>query len=576
MDNSAKVIEVDINDVLPNRNQPRLILNEDDDLSLTDSVKQYGVLQPIIVRTIGDKYEIIAGERRYRASVLAGKETVPVIVKNMTDKESAEIALIENVQRKELTPIEEALSYKNILDLGYLTQEQLAEKIGKSQPAIANKIRLLNLSDEVQDALLENKISERHARSLLKLKNKKQQDKLLEKIINERLTVRKTDDEIEKMLSGNYDDTESEGSSLEIERKKGEIDMNNEVNNMPQFTSFVNPVSQTNTVAEPQTNIFGAPVEEPKVENTFEIPQFDIFANAQPAQEPTPVVEQPAQAAPQFNIFAEQPKVEQQVTAPVEPQVNVFNSPVEEPKVENTFEIPQFDIFANATANDTEGSNVGTTITPVTEPVKTEEPKVEPVPQFNIFAEQPAVEQQVTAPVEPQANVFNSLVEEPKVENTFEIPKFDIFANATANDTEGSNGGTTITPVIEPVETEEPKVEPVPQFNIFAEQPAVEQQVTAPVEPQVSVLDTAPVQDSVAPVEPEVKPEPIIVTDYNKQYDPVMPNVQPVAAEPVAFKEVISAIRECANKIESYGYKIDVDEFDLTNIYQAIFKIEKM
>ena len=248
MDNSTKVIEVDINDVLPNRNQPRLILNEDDDLSLTDSVKQYGVLQPIIVRTIGDKYEIIAGERRYRASVLAGKETVPVIVKNMTDKESAEIALIENVQRKELTPIEEALSYKNILDLGYLTQEQLAEKIGKSQPAIANKIRLLNLSDEVQDALLENKISERHARSLLRLKNKKQQDKMLNKIINERLTVRKTDDEIEKVLLGETNDIESEENNLVIEKGKGEIEMNNEINNMPQFTSFINPEPQAPAV----------------------------------------------------------------------------------------------------------------------------------------------------------------------------------------------------------------------------------------------------------------------------------------------------------------------------------------
>ena len=199
MDNSSRVIEVDINDILPNRNQPRIMLNEEDDLGLTDSVKEYGVLQPIMVRTIGDKYEIIAGERRYRASVLAGKETIPVIVRNMTDKESAEVALIENIQRKELTPIEEALSYKKILDLGYLTQEQLAEKMGKSQSTIANKMRLLNLTDEVQDALLENKISERHARSLLKIKNKQMQRDMLNRIINERLTVRRTDEEIDKL-----------------------------------------------------------------------------------------------------------------------------------------------------------------------------------------------------------------------------------------------------------------------------------------------------------------------------------------------------------------------------------------
>ena len=136
--NLSRVIEIDINDILPNRNQPRIVLNEEDDLGLTDSIKEYGVLQPILVRSIGDKYEIIAGERRYRASVLAGKETIPAIIISMNDKESAEVALIENVQRKELSPIEEALSYKSILDKGYMTQEQLAEKIGKSQQTIAN------------------------------------------------------------------------------------------------------------------------------------------------------------------------------------------------------------------------------------------------------------------------------------------------------------------------------------------------------------------------------------------------------------------------------------------------------
>ena len=538
MDNSTKVIEVDINDVLPNRNQPRLILNEDDDLSLTDSVKQYGVLQPIIVRTIGDKYEIIAGERRYRASVLAGKETVPVIVKNMTDKESAEIALIENVQRKELTPIEEALSYKNILDLGYLTQEQLAEKIGKSQPAIANKIRLLNLSDEVQDALLENKISERHARSLLRLKNKKQQDKMLNRIINERLTVRKTDDEIEKVLSGETNDIESEENNLVIEKGKGEIEMNNEINNMPQFTSFINPEPQA-TAVEPQVNVFGAPVADatPSVEPE---PQFDIFANAQaaaPVEEPKVNVVEPVQpVTPQFNIYenTETGDSTEGSSAPVQ-------------------SIPQFDIFANA------------------QPV--EEPKVNVVEPVQPVAEQP-VENTFKIPT---YDIFANAqpVEEPKVENTFEIPQFDIFANAN----------------VAPVADATPSAEPAPvapQFDIFAnEQPATpvqepENVVAVPEEnttnnnfESTGVPVTAPIQDQMATAQ-EVKPEPIIVTDYNKQYDPVMPTAQPVQAEPVAFKEVISAIRECAEKIESYGYKIDVDEFDLTNIYQAIFKIEKM
>ena len=158
-DNTARVIEVDIDEILPNRFQPRIQFDEEEILELSDSIKEHGVIQPLVVRTIGDKYEIIAGERRYKASVLAGKETVPVIIKNLNDKDSAEIALIENIQRKNLTPIEEALSYKKILDMGYITQENLASKLGKSQSSVANKIRLLNLSDEVQEALLENKIS---------------------------------------------------------------------------------------------------------------------------------------------------------------------------------------------------------------------------------------------------------------------------------------------------------------------------------------------------------------------------------------------------------------------------------
>ena len=195
----SKVVDLDLNDILPNRFQPRIKFNEDSIIELSESIKEHGVIQPIIVRPIGDKYEIIAGERRYKASVLAGKDTIPAIISSFNDKDSAEVALIENVQRRDLTPIEEAISYKKILDMGYLTQEQLAIKLGKSQSSIANKIRLLNLCDEVQEALMEDKISERHARSLLKLKAASQQREMLKKIIENRLTVRKTEEEIEKM-----------------------------------------------------------------------------------------------------------------------------------------------------------------------------------------------------------------------------------------------------------------------------------------------------------------------------------------------------------------------------------------
>ena len=203
-----RVVLLDVSDVLPNRFQPRIQFDEEAIQELSDSIKRYGLIQPIIVRPLADKYEIIAGERRYKATVMASLPTIPAIILKLNDKESAEIALVENLQRRNLTPIEEAVTYKKVLDMGYLTQNELAEKLGVKQSTVSNKLRLLQLDDEVQNALLENKISERHARSLLKLQDKDQQKKLLARIIKERLTVRRTDEEIKKMLTSGQDEVE--------------------------------------------------------------------------------------------------------------------------------------------------------------------------------------------------------------------------------------------------------------------------------------------------------------------------------------------------------------------------------
>lgn len=201
MNIEQKVIQVSIEDIIPNRFQPRLAFDEEGLKELSDSIKQHGVIQPLVLRRLGDKYEIIAGERRFKASTMAGLKTVPAIISDIDDDKSAEIALVENIQRRNLTPIEEAKSYKNLLDRGYMTQEQLAEKMGVSQSSIANKLRLLNLAPEVQDALLGEKISERHARSLLSLP-KEEQPEWLKKIISKRLTVRQLDLEIKKAKGG--------------------------------------------------------------------------------------------------------------------------------------------------------------------------------------------------------------------------------------------------------------------------------------------------------------------------------------------------------------------------------------
>lgn len=236
-DNMEKEIyEISLDDIIPNRFQPRLTFDEEAMKELTASIKEHGVIQPLVLRRLGDKYEIIAGERRYKASTLAGLEKVPAIVMNLDDDKSAEVALVENIQRKQLSAIEEAKSYQQLLDRGYSTQEELAEKLGKSQSGISNKMRLLNLSEDAQEALLANKISERHARSLLSIKNEDLQIKMLNRIINERLTVRQADQAIKELIENDPNASE-----------EGESKMNNNSQNNNFFTEpQIEPITTIN------------------------------------------------------------------------------------------------------------------------------------------------------------------------------------------------------------------------------------------------------------------------------------------------------------------------------------------
>lgn len=193
------ILQVPVEDIIPNRFQPRLSF---DDTSLNDlalSIKQHGIIQPLVLRRKNDKYEIIAGERRFKAAKLAGLASVPAVISNLDDNASAEVAIVENIQRKDLTAIEEAKSFQALLDKGYMTQDELARKMGLSQSAISNKLRLLTLDESVQNAILSEKISERHARTLLKVPSHEKQKELLNKIINERLTVKQLEDEIKNM-----------------------------------------------------------------------------------------------------------------------------------------------------------------------------------------------------------------------------------------------------------------------------------------------------------------------------------------------------------------------------------------
>ena len=184
---------VKINEVEPNREQPRKDFDEDSLMELADSIKQFGILQPLIVQKKKDYYEIIAGERRWRAAKLAGIKEVPIIVKNYTDQEIVEISLIENIQRENLNPIEEAMAYKRLLEEFNLKQDEVAERVSKSRTAVTNSMRLLKLSSRVQQMIVDDMISTGHARALLAIDDEEQQYMLANKIFDEKLSVRETE-----------------------------------------------------------------------------------------------------------------------------------------------------------------------------------------------------------------------------------------------------------------------------------------------------------------------------------------------------------------------------------------------
>lgn len=188
-----------INEVEPNRDQPRKNFDEDALLELSDSIKQFGVLQPLLVRKRKDYYEIIAGERRWRAAKLAGVKEVPVIEKEYTDQEILEIGLIENIQRENLNPIEEAIAYKRLLEEFNLKQDEVAERVSKSRTAVTNSMRLLKLSDKVQQMIIDDMISTGHARALLAIDDPELQYTLANKIFDEKLSVRETEKLVKKI-----------------------------------------------------------------------------------------------------------------------------------------------------------------------------------------------------------------------------------------------------------------------------------------------------------------------------------------------------------------------------------------
>lgn len=217
----SKLMEISTSDIVANEGQPRKNFNEEDLKDLAASIEKYGIIQPLLLKKKEDKYEIIAGERRFRAAKLASLEKVPAIVKDITDHESSRIAIIENIQRKDLNPVEEAMSYRHLLDSQDLTQKELAEEIGKSRQYIGNTIRLLNLDPRVLKLLEEEEISVSHGKKLLSIKDGDKQYKEAMRIIKDSLPVNNNKKSVKKPKVQEKEDIFLEDMRSQVERSLG-------------------------------------------------------------------------------------------------------------------------------------------------------------------------------------------------------------------------------------------------------------------------------------------------------------------------------------------------------------------
>ena len=662
--NEKKILILNSNEILPNRYQPRKKFSEDELLELTESIKKYGILEPIIVRPLGDKYELVAGERRYKANVLAGNDTIPTIVKDLNDAECSEIAIIENLQRKDLSPLEEALSYKRAIDMGYATQQQLAEKIGKSQSYIANKIRLLKLSDEVQDALLNGKISERHARSLLRLNELKQQNDMLNKIIKERLTVRKTDEEIDKMNSNyNVDSLETTPISTIFENNKvnkTEVDENDLFKFGPDLSDNFNSSSNSslmsfdmngdliaNNINSDTNNVEMRGNEDKMIQSDDQNNSMKITSdNAQPIGIPNfPKMPDSLEQAEPFSMFnngtnsVDSNMNEQETSAMFnnnDQSIGISGFPTMQNSLEQAEPFPMFNNSTNSVDSNMNEQGTSTMFNSNAQPIETQGfglssnlvEQNEPFSMFNssVNPVDSNINEQVTStmvnsneqPIEmpgfgPLSNsleqaepfsMFNSSVNpvdsnmnEQETSTMFnnnvqsiEMPNFDMNSNKSTNIMENNqveslrtvNNGTNTAILNKDNMMNSDLTNPmynldngITEKNLSQDSndnTHTQKSINASEIPSTPIFENNQFGDSISEFK---KPEPIIVADYSKQYDPVMPQQNDKKPD-IDFKTIINLIRQCSDTIEKCGYKIDTEEYDLENIYQVVFKIDKL
>ena len=584
MEAEKQVQNLPLEDVLPNRFQPRIKFSEESIEELANSIREHGVIQPIVVRRIGDKYEIIAGERRYKASQLAGKDTIPAIITNLDDNDSAEIALLENIQRENLTPIEEAISYKKILDMGY-TQEALAKKIGNKQSTIANKVRLLNLTDEVQEALLENKISERHARSLLRVTDPTLQVLMLGQIIKGRYTVRKTDEEIEKLLKGelNMSDNNEMKTIIPTSKIYEEEPQQVVIPKIEEVTPVVAPE------IKPVVEVAPVPVE---IEEKVEVPKIEQKIENKDPYDTKFLEKETFVNMPMHNIPTERPYGENSefrdgkyfniATPNVQPTSNdttfddIFkndielknsNIPVEKVDEEIKPTMPMFD-FSNSTPLDnietvSFGSDVPiagqTTITPLTE-----------LPDVEDLA---AVTENIPTLEEMQLNLNDHM---PVMENNNLEVNPIVETNETPVLTEASPVVEELTPVNPVVGNIAPEIPTTP----INETPVME--VTEPTNVAVS-NDLSNISQEIPTYNiPTFDPDNgTTMTTVSEDVTPLVNNVAPVVEEAPTIKlpfdgDTLNNLKnEFVNMLKAKGFNVNVDDMDFADSYKLIFTIEK-
>ena len=564
---NGELTVLNVKDILPNRFQPRIKFDEEKLEELSDSISKYGVIQPIVVRPVGSKFEIIAGERRFKASKLANRSTIPAIVVNLSDKDSEEIALLENIQRQELSPIEEAVSYKRILDMGYITQEGLAKKIGKSQSTIANKIRLLNLDDEVQSYLLNNKISERHARSLLRISDKNLQVEMLHRIVDERLTVKQTDKEIEKLKDKtNIVNKFAKPVSIDIPKVETVKSYENEkpILSTPDEIESLFDDDDIKLLKDERGNNMDIDkiMREAKDINVPQEQPKDISGLMQPGHDiqSEPIIredEKLSQANLENNRFINVAS-EPQNQKPVQ-QVNnsgvtfdsMFNQHINvEPAVSNTNQIANTNI-----------SN-GTNLNSVTEPINQ-------VSQQSVNSSMNSVSSVSTSipEITPEYNKQDEVSAETKKEISTAVAdalrKFNQKKKNVAIPNNVSNNS-------------------MQQVNVPSPEPTVNT-----VNNSVPMETSLPVNEVNTPVsEPAIPSTDIISDNALNEYainsdvpagtmaSVMTENVKPVNNQ-AHFAEIVKLLRDCADKIEQNGYYVNVDELDLGNQYKVTFTIDK-